>query len=384
MARRRVVQGGAYYDQDVRELQLEALMEQNNLTRAQAQALLEKGDIERGQLDLGERKLTDEERQSRRETAAKVLGLAAASDVERQRSQSDAISDILRNPAITPSQAATALAGMGRPELFNAQAAEDVKKRDAAINAMIPELQKPMDPAKREQKFKAAMDAITPGGYDLGLARAYPKPGVDTTIKPATYTGPTAAAPATTPGFGELAARLLEGGEGAPAPLPSTAYGYAETKPGQMIQHGQIYGAPEGYDLNVSTGEFVPSSRVGTINGRPSTEVIAEGALRRGVSPEDTRARAAYDVLRERFTPPAVSSTSATTETPMFRGAGAGSDFGSTLAGLTQQNQLTLPTPTPTPTPALAAAYPGAQPTPTITPMTPEMLERLRRQAANR
>jgi hypothetical protein len=54
---------------------------------------------------------------------------------------------------------------------------------------------------------------------------------------------------------------------------------------------------PQGYDLNVNTGEFVPSSLVGTINGRPATQVIAEGALSQGVSPEDTRSRAVYNQM---------------------------------------------------------------------------------------
>jgi hypothetical protein len=67
----------------------------------------------------------------------------------------------------------------------------------------------------------------------------------------------------------------------------------------RLIQHGQIYNGPPGYDLNINTGEWVPTNRVGTINGRPATQVIAEGALKRGVSPEDTRSREVYNTMRQ-------------------------------------------------------------------------------------
>lgn len=199
-----------------------AIEAQTNLTQAQAQALAEETAIKRGQLGieqqkigLGERELTGRERQSKRETAAKLAGVGA----EAGRTQADILADLIRRPDVTPNVVATTMAQMGNPALYNALAAERTAAQDKAINAFVPQLQQPMEPAEREKKFKAAMEAVRPGGYDLGLARAYPK-GVSTEIKPETYTGPVTPA---APGFGELTARLLEGGE--TTPQPSTAVG---------------------------------------------------------------------------------------------------------------------------------------------------------------
>jgi hypothetical protein len=66
---------------------------------------------------------------------------------------------------------------------------------------------------------------------------------------------------------------------------------------GRPYVEGGVYGGPKGMDFNTNTGEWIPSNTVGTINGRPATQVIAEGALKRGVSPEDTRSREVYNAL---------------------------------------------------------------------------------------
>jgi hypothetical protein len=72
----------------------------------------------------------------------------------------------------------------------------------------------------------------------------------------------------------------------------------------RLIQHGQIYGGPPGYDLNVNTGEWIPTGQEGTINGIPATQALVQGALRSGVAPiYSPKAMAALDQLQQNAQP---------------------------------------------------------------------------------
>lgn len=54
-------------------------------------------------------------------------------------------------------------------------------------------------------------------------------------------------------------------------------------------------GIPPGYDFNFSTGRMVPQGDLGTINGVPSAQAVAEGGVRLGINP--VYSPAAMDIL---------------------------------------------------------------------------------------
>lgn len=123
---------------------------------------------------------------------------------------------------------------------------------------------------------------------------------------------------------------------------------------------------PAGKDLNFNTGELVDSNMEGTINGRPARTAVAEGALKMGVSPEDTKSRELYNTMRSN--PSLAANQPAPNEnmtpspvTPWHP---------SQLVGA---NELATP-PSTLGEPKLAAnPVPGAQPNPAPTPGgTPE------------
>ena len=113
--------------------------------------------------------------------------------------------------------------------------------------------------------------------------------------------------------------------------LPTTAYGYAPPNPNALIQHGTIVGGPPGFDLNVNTGRWIPSSAEGVINGRPAGEVNAELALRHGHTPESPSGQRAMARLTRPAPNVAASSgvpstpTTAPTEQTTAHTAGGGS-----------------------------------------------------------
>lgn len=58
-------------------------------------------------------------------------------------------------------------------------------------------------------------------------------------------------------------------------------------------------GIPEGYDFNFNTGRLVPQGYEGTINGKPSSQAVAESAARTGKPPVySDKARALFDAAK--------------------------------------------------------------------------------------
>lgn len=388
----------------------EALEAQTNLTGAQAQALADEAAyrrgqlaIEQGKLNLGGRELTDKEKQSKRETAAKLLGFNSALDVERLRSQSDVTGDILRNPAITPSQAASTLAGMGNPALYNALASEKAAGLDKAIATFIPQLQSAKSDEERIKKYKPALEALGPGTYDVALARAFPKGNVSMTTTPETFKGPTTS-PTGAPGFGELASRLLEGGETAPAqagriPRPTYSVGsFGGNPPLDVTLPPLTYTLP-GVNADVralsdpSVGALEGSRRTDLASGLTSLATPSGGEIR-FKTPQGERANATL----ARYIGP---QTSNVVSNPPPNETMYPTPIGATLGKLVTGSAAT---PGPAPTPGLfdqiyraaqgqpsgnrvfdaANAIPGT-PSPLPNPgLTPEMLAELRRRAAQR
>jgi hypothetical protein len=186
----------------------------------------------------------------------------------------------------------------------------------------------------------------------------------------------------------------------------------AQTQGTPYVEGGQVYGGPKGQDYNVSTGEWMPSSLQGTINGKPAGQAIAEGAVRTGITPESRTGLAALRQMsvergiaggnpppNEAMTPtpvgqPQVAQGAPPTEPPPVLGGGP-SPAGSLFSGGQGANALVGPQPNPTPagTPApsivsqAATAFqnapiteptpaetPPAQPTPQPSGPTPEQL----------
>ena len=388
--------------------EIDALRAQTGLTNAQAQALADEAayrrgqlGIEQGKLNLGSQELAGKNRQTNLETAAKLLGFKSALDVENMRSRSDAISDILKNPQIQPTTAAAALAGMGNPALFNAMAADKARQRDTAINQMIPALQAAKSDEERVKKIKPGLEALGPGTYNLALARAFPKPGVDTTIKPETFTGPVTT-PETTPGFGELANRLLAGGETTPAPTsaPIRQYPYRvgvfggnvpETMAERTARQQQsaadaaateatLAANPRAF-ADTSVGALEGSRRTDLANNLTSLVTPSGGEIRfrtpRTPSAENTLARfigprVNTDVVGNVNPPPTETGYPAPITPEMSKVSNV---FGNLIA---PTPPISLPTPTPTiPPPAVTSASSTA--TPPAPQITPEMLAELRR-----
>lgn len=328
MARR-----GADDPPELTQAEINKLRAETGLTQAQIQALATEArqkeaglQIERGKLDLGGRQLTSEEQRAKIAGAVDLLRQQAQERTAGVTEQGRLASDVMSQQGIPDDIRARTLAAMGHPEMYNALATERATKVAKAVQTYVPELKKPMDETKRRAKFGPVLDAIQPGLYDKALALAYPQEGRPApTFEPELYRGPTTAAPAATDQTGALLNRLLA--ESRPAPAPVTyRKSYNVSGLGQQnlaqfmafndlsdqplppvrrnVEGGQINpafaaerGIPAGYDFNFNTGEYVPQSRVGMINGRPAIELNAENALRRGVSPEDTRTREAYNLL---------------------------------------------------------------------------------------
>lgn len=108
--------------------------------------------------------------------------------------------------------------------------------------------------------------------------------------------------PAATGDYGPGGAQASTGSPEQPGyPTPTAAFtaepptqpqGQPATNP---LSSEQILSqVPAGYDYNVSTGQYLPKSTVGMINGRPAGQVIAEGAQKTGIKPESPSGLSAY------------------------------------------------------------------------------------------
>jgi hypothetical protein len=134
---------------------------------------------------------------------------------------------------------------------------------------------------------------------DAALRKMYQDQGRTTAPSPTTVAPSAAAAKAQgqppAPTGADFAPSELYGDEETTtAPEAPTQIGGSPIMPAnRLIQHGQIVGGPAGYDLNVNTGEYVPSNYEGAINGLPVGEAIARGAIKTGIAPESPRGIAA-------------------------------------------------------------------------------------------
>lgn len=81
--------------------------------------------------------------------------------------------------------------------------------------------------------------------------------------------------------------------DGSSEVVPATSTGEESPTLGPVqrnVEAGRITGPlanqiPAGYDLNTNTGEMVPQSNMGTINGVPSDVAVARGAAKTGITP---------------------------------------------------------------------------------------------------
>jgi hypothetical protein len=178
-----------------------------------------------------------------------------------------------------------------------------------------------------------------------------------TTVAPSAAAAKAQAQPPPAPQGGGFAPTDLVGGEAPTAPQPQ---GPTTAPAGSPFEN-----LPPGYNINVNTGEFVPSNTVGTINGQPAGEAIAQGALRTGISPESPSGTAA---LRTK------QATIAGTGNPNLNEelASAGTFAPSTLAEkppatnrpFVGSPELFSPNAAPVPTAPAVAGGPGPAPTP--------------------
>lgn len=135
--------------------------------------------INESKIGLGREEIGSKEKQTQIASALDALGYGSKESIAKEGERGALRSDLAKRGDIDQKTLATTLAESGDPSLYNARARGDVDKREQAVNAAVPELQKPNSGGEiaRAKKFKAALDlAAGSGAYDEALARAYPKP----------------------------------------------------------------------------------------------------------------------------------------------------------------------------------------------------------------
>lgn len=390
MARR--TSGTTAADPRLTDAQLEALAAETNLSKAKVQAMAEESEQGRQKLqlaarqltqegELGREKLSTEERGSRLSAAMVALGLAEKTRAGERTSKQDMFSELIRRPDITPDVLASTMKAGGSPELATGLEAAMAKKRADYVQSQVPLLTNPriQSEAARQKAFRGTMEAAFPGSYNEALAAAYPATAPRTA--PTTAAAPTVAPTTPANDTDRIAMGLLKAagytsaeGEGA-APVvgsPSGPPGTAQLSrilalkaAGEpYVEGGRVVNQPAGtagMDFNTNSGEWVPKTTVGTINGVPATEAIQRPVYS---NPEVEHGIARVPVA------PAVASLTA----PISVGQNWTTGYGVTRSPtVTPAPTTVLPTPTVTPPPAVSVA-------PTLTPdqMEAERQRRLR------
>ncbi len=380
---------------DLTQAQIAALKAQTGLTQAQInqiaqenalknRELQQRGQIaqegftvDREKIGLGREEMTSKDKQAKLAAALEAIGIGSKEKIAGQSERAGLQADLTRRADIPQDVLARTLAAGGNPELFNAFAKAKLDKENHAVRSYIPPILAARSDAEREKKYKPALEAIRPGAYQEALALAYPKAGQaapSATPEPAPApTVPTGGGDSTNP----LAAVLLAaagfgggagGGNGGgsetrtsgvyPAGNGAPMIGGSPVLPSnRLIQHGQIYNGPPGQDLNINTGEWVPSNTQGTINGKPSGQYLAEHA--HGVEPESPSGRIAYAQLLN----PQAPTNQVAQNVPVPQGAGElvpppAYDFGKLL---TNNNGAATVNPTPTPAPPVVRQGPSPE-----------------------
>lgn len=380
-------------DQRLTDAQLEALAEETNLTKAKVQAMAEESAQGRQKLQLaaqqltqegqlGREKLSTEERSSRLSAAMVALGLAEKTRAGERTSKQDMFSELIRRQDIPPEALASTLKAGGNPELAAGLEAATAQRRNAFVQSQVPLLTNPKIQSEeaRQKAFKGTMEAAFPGSYNEALAAAYPATAPRTApttpavppiapVAPANDTDRIAAGLLKAAGYtsaeGERAAPVTGGppiGPPGTAQLSRILGLKAAGEP--YVEGGRVYNQPTGtagLDFNTNTGEWVPKTTVGTINGVPATEAIQKPVYS---NPEVEHGIARVPVA------PAVASLTA----PISVGQNWTTGYGATRSPtVTPAPTTVLPTPTVTPPPAVSVA-------PTLTPeqMEAERQRRLR------
>lgn len=407
-------------DPQLTQEELNALRAQTQLTNAQIQALFAKTQIEReqlgvekGKLELGGKQLTSEEKRSQLNAALDALKIGGTERIESGKEKGNVLSDLMHRADVPPATLAATLAAAGRPELYNALATEKAVQREKAVRSIAtnPEFTSAKSDAEREKKFKAALEATYPGGFEQARALAFPKPGYTPTFEPELYKAPGGAAAATsTPAiegdrYANLTNKLLEaagfGGAGGPIdnrpvdqskiPLGNFAYNDPNTKANYFYDPS---GVPRvGGAGDPSVGALAGSMVVDEGNGRYGIYTPSGGYI--GGKGDVNRYRAKIDretMIENRLAAVRAGGAGALAAIPLSENTGTPRmdiplvpppelptitegtpTLGKTLAA------LTAPTPIPTPTPVVTPT-PTATPRPEVTPNA-EMLAELARRA---
>ena len=308
-----------------------------------------------GRRDVANIDVAQRDRTTRTDALVKLLGLQDARSEASDKTKADIISEIARRPDINPQQLAGFMATQGQPGLQNVLNAQKADQIDAQLRAQIPQYQKAS--AADKLKLETAANTLDPNAGKRLSAFAYPtnEPPIELAMRKTAAPAPTAASvPA-----GLSTADVLRAVMGGTTTEQPDVTAPATTVPSnRLIQHGTIVGGPLGYDFNVNTGEYVPRSTVGMINGLPANVAINHPVY--------------SDALAEHGIAPAVPRIAADVPAPLGIG------------------QLVAPPPLPNVpietglTAPLFVGGPVPNPTPTVTPsatpyavtgMTPDEIE---------
>lgn len=229
-------------------------------------------EINASKIGLGEKELGQKDRQGNLAAAIEALASGSKERIAREGERGQLNSDLTKI-GLDKDLLASTLAENGAPGLYNAQARQKLAARETAVNAAIPELQKPNSggEAARSKKFKAALEATAgPGAYDEALARAYPDTagGGGKAPEPQLFKGSTSSEEKDN--FGALAGKLLaKGGVADDATGTATSApartGYPELPNTPETRYNELgQGSLEGSKL---TDEGGGRSRIATPSG---------------------------------------------------------------------------------------------------------------------
>lgn len=233
------------------------------------------------ELQLGSREATAAEGRASRESIAHE-GAAERASRERaiEQARTDSLAERQMEAKYKEYDALTDLSTKLPP---NDPRQKQIQDRAASLMGFPAQGAAPQTPAQAalQRAGQAAGERVAPtqGAASAagGIAAAAPPAG-------AAGTPPTGTAPTGTFSPGTL---TQGGGAGvgtfADQARAAIEHGKATGTP--YLEAGQVFNAPRGYDYNVSTGQWIPSTTEGTINGIPASRALAEGALRSGVNP---------------------------------------------------------------------------------------------------
>lgn len=346
--------------------------------------------INAGKLDLGRAEIGQKERQGNLAAALEALSVGSKEGVARRGEEGQNLSELIQHGNLDQKTLAGVLAASGQPGLYNTLAQGDVAKREAAVNALVPELQKPNSGGEtaRSKKFRGALEALAgPGAYDEALARAYPKPenaAARAVPTPALYQGGQAAPSGGGTDWAGLASKLIGGG----------STGSATSAPPARPAYPELPNTPETRYVDQGRGSLEGSQLTNLEGGRSSLTTPSGGTI--GFNTPQTERRA--NLLGSLINP---SNPSSVSVPPIQAPAGINDLVApanvTPTAPVVAQNpvpaqaptpnvtapnlgQLIAPTGAPTPIPVPVIA-PTATPVPQATPqLTPDALALLLKQ----